>query len=344
MSRKSNENQKSIEESARAIFEKAEAREKAGRDAFEANWQASLELMLLVMDRHLVERPGQMLPMQIKGEEEWVFYQNVLVKLDLPPETCAVFITPSAFKDIPVPEDAQIPNIGTPAWERNAYSIIVSGWKDHTVVMQVSLPGLELVGIDVFEDGSHLADYRYNTIEECLEELTKVTWIYFNPGTPWTEEQITRYTENWFSKTLEIELEDVKVHDEYSYVHHPELLDLTPIEAVLKVIEMIIPKDYDNLENAIKMANDLTRDFELGAPMITREGILKGNEPECMALLGRIAVEMDQHLDTLEDLEEITFSRLNLKNRHYRQVFDETAKKVYEVIAGRACPESISTT
>ena len=344
MSKKSNENQKSIEESARAIFEKAEAREKAGRDAFEADWQASLELMLLVMDRHLVESPGRMLPMQIKGEEEWGFYQNVLAKLDLPPDTCAVFITPSAFKDMPVPEDAQIPNIGTSAWERNAYSIIVSGWKDHTVVMQVSLPGLELVGTDVFEDGSHLADYRYNTIEECLEELTKVTWIYFNPGAPWTEEQITRYTENWFSKALEIELEEVKVHDEYSYVHHPELLGLTPTESVFKVIEMIIPKDYDNLENAIEITNDLNRDFELGDPMITREGILKGNEPECRALLGRIAVEIDQHVDTLEDLEGTTFSRVLHNKEHYRQVFDETAKKVYEVIAGRACPESISTT
>jgi len=189
-----------------------------------------------------------------------------------------------------------------------------------------------------------LADYRYDTIEECLEELTKVTWIYFNPGAPWTEEQITRYTESWFSKTLEIELEDAKVHDEYSYIHHPELLGLTPTEAVMKVIEMIIPKDYDNLENAIEIANDLNREFELGESIVTREGILKGNEPECRALLGRIAVEIDQHLDALEDLEEITFSRLNLKNKHYRQVFDETAKKVYEVIVGRVCPESISTT
>ena len=344
MSTNNNENQKSIEESARAIFEMAEAREKAGRDAFEANWQASLELMLLVMDRHLVEQPGRMLPMQIKGEAEWGFYQNVQAKLDLPPGTCAVFITPSGFKDIPVPEDAQIPNIGTPAWERNAYSIIVSGWKNHTVVMQVSLPGLELVGIDVFEDGSHLADYRYNTIGECLEELTKVTWIYFNPGAPWTEEQITRYTENWFSKTLEIEPEDAKVHDEYSYIHHPELLGLTPTESVFKVIEMIIPKDYDNLENAIEIANDLNRDFELGESIVTREGILKGNEPECRALLRRIAVEMDQHMDTLEDLEGTTFSRINLNKDHYRQVFDETAKRVYVAITGRACPESISTT
>ena len=112
----------------------------------------------------------------------------------------------------------------------------------------------------------------------------------------------------------------------------------------MKVIEMIIPKDYDNLENAIEIANDLNRDFELGEPIVTREGILKGNEPECRALLGRIAVEMDQHLDALEELEGITFSRINYNNEHYRQVFDETAKKVYEAITGRACPESISIT
>ena len=46
MRRKSHENQKSIEESVNAIFEMAAAREKAGSNAFEANWQASLELML----------------------------------------------------------------------------------------------------------------------------------------------------------------------------------------------------------------------------------------------------------------------------------------------------------
>jgi len=50
---------------------------------------------------------------------------------------------------------------------------------------------------------------------------------------------------------------------------------------------------------------------------------------------------MDQHLDTLEDIEEVPFFRLSHNNEHYRQVFDETAKKVYEAITGRACPESI---
>ena len=60
---------KSIEKSAKAIFEKAETREKAGRNSFEAGWQAALETMLLLMEKHLLKHPGQLLPMQISNKD-----------------------------------------------------------------------------------------------------------------------------------------------------------------------------------------------------------------------------------------------------------------------------------
>jgi hypothetical protein len=41
---------KSIQKSAEAIFKKAEDRQKAGGDYFETGWQATLELMLLMME------------------------------------------------------------------------------------------------------------------------------------------------------------------------------------------------------------------------------------------------------------------------------------------------------
>ena len=109
---KNNRGQQSIEKSAKAIFEKAETREKAGRNSFEAGWQAALETMLLLMEKHLFENPGQLLPMQISGQEEWEFYFDVQEKLDLPPETCAVLITPTAFKDTPLPEPTGSEMIG----------------------------------------------------------------------------------------------------------------------------------------------------------------------------------------------------------------------------------------
>jgi hypothetical protein len=86
-----------------AIFKKAENREKAGGDHFEAGWQATLELMLLMMEQQVLENPGRLLPMQTSGDDEWDFYLDVKEKLDLPPDTGAVLITPSVFKEMKIP-------------------------------------------------------------------------------------------------------------------------------------------------------------------------------------------------------------------------------------------------
>ncbi|MEJ2137056.1 MAG: hypothetical protein P8X86_17655 [Desulfofustis sp.] len=94
---------KSIHKKAEAIVKKAEDREKAGGNHFETGWQATLELMLLMMEQQLTENPGQLLPMQTSGNDVWDFYLDVLEKLDLPPDTGAVLITPSAFKEMKVP-------------------------------------------------------------------------------------------------------------------------------------------------------------------------------------------------------------------------------------------------
>ena len=66
-SREKKKRTKSIQESVEEIFEKAEAREKAGQDPFYAHWQASLEIVLLACEESL--RPGQLLPMRNRRGE-----------------------------------------------------------------------------------------------------------------------------------------------------------------------------------------------------------------------------------------------------------------------------------
>jgi len=332
-------NLKSIEQSAKKIFDKAEVREKAGRDPFEAGWQATLEAMLLVVEKHTIERPGQLLAMQIESQEEWEFYLDIKEKLDLPPETCAVLMTPSAFKNIPVIEDAEIQYFGPKAWERNAYSLIISDLEDHQKIMHASLPGIEHAGIEVFDDGSHLADYAYSTMEECIDELTKIVWMFFSPEGKWTDELIIRYTENWFAKSLEIDLQNTEIHEEFSYLHHPELLNLTPFEAVFRATGEIIPKGIENIQELVDITNDLNRDFELDKPVITKEGILQDKKSECLILLERIHVEIDISLEGLEDIEGVKFPLRNRTSVEYQKLFDETSLKVYEAVTGRPHPK-----
>jgi hypothetical protein len=290
-----------VAEGVQKIYARAEASKESGRDPFLADWQAVLEIMLFMIQEPLLQSPGQLLPMQISGQEEWEFYVDVRGKLDLPPETCAVLMTPSAFRDMPVPKIPESERTWLTPWERNTYGIIVSNLHDREVVMHVSLPGIESVGIDVYEDGKHLADYTYNTTEECLDDLAKVVWIYFNPKGDWTKEQIIRYTENWYAKSINFyDIDSIKVHAEHTYVHHPELIGLSSLEAVFKVVVATIPKEYDSLDKAIEIANDVNQDMDLGYDVITREGIVHDDKAECQALLTRLVVEIDQHLDKLK--------------------------------------------
>ena len=327
----------SIAEEIKKIDARAEARIKSGCDPLIVEWQSMLEVFLYMMQDPFAENPGQLLAMQIEDQEEWECYQDIQECIDLPPETCAVLMTPSAFRDMPIPKIPELDGIDTIPWERDAYSIIISNLHTRDVVMHISLPGIKSVGMDVYEEGNHLADYSYNTIKECLEELTKTIWIYFNPKGDWTEEQIIRYTENWYAKSIDIDLEDTVIHEDHSYVHHPELLNLTPLESVFKVIAATIPKAYDSLDKAIEIANDINQGMDLGYAVITKEGILKDNKAECQALLNQLILEIDQHIDTLQYLEVVEVSLRTIKDLEYNRAFDDTAKEVYQTITGRPC-------
>jgi hypothetical protein len=333
---------KSIHKKAKAIFKKAEDRENAGGDHFETGWQATLELMLLMMEQQILENPGQMLPMQTSGDDEWDFYLDVMEKLDLPPDTSAVLITPSAFKEMKIPGFPDFEDSELAPWNRNAYSVIISNVSDHRVILQASLPGIEFAGIDIFEDGKHFADYMYNTVEECLDELSGVTWTYFRLKGDWGEQQIIQYTENWYGKSVYgVEGPDVKFHTEYSYVHHSELIGLTPLDAVFMLVQATVPKEYETLDRAIEITNDLSRDMDLGEPVVTKTGIMGDDKAQCQALLNRITVEIDMTLDMLSYQKGVKLSGRNIENPDYNRVFDETARRIYEAVTGRGYPESV---
>ena len=339
---KTRKSKESIQKSMQQIIARAESRKQAGRDEFHADWQASLELLLLMVEDHLLDNPGQLEPMQISGREEWGFYVDVLEKLDLPPDTCALFITPSAFKDMPLPTPPEWEDAGFMAWQRDSCSLLVSHCHVRTVIMQVSLPGLESVGVDVFDDGAHIADYSYDSIDECLEDLSKVVWVYFKPEENWTDEKIIRYTENWFAKSMyTFGMEDVPIHSEYSYLHNPELIDLSPMESVFKVLKATIPRKHDSLDEFIEFANDLNRDWDLGNPKVTKEGILAQNEAQCQSLLDLVTLEIDQSLDILDSLEGVDLAFRRADNPAYDSAFDQAARAIYERITSRPCPESV---
>jgi len=75
-----------------------------------------------MMEEQLLENPAQLLPMQISEDDEWYFYLDVMEKLDLPPDSGAVLITPSTFKEMKLSEFSEFEDSEMAPWKRNAYS------------------------------------------------------------------------------------------------------------------------------------------------------------------------------------------------------------------------------
>jgi len=96
----SKERKKAIDEGIGNIFNKTDSRVESGCDPFEADFQATLEIYIFMMQKHLFDSPGQLLPTQIDGQDEWDFYLDILEKIDFPPETCALLMAPSALKNL----------------------------------------------------------------------------------------------------------------------------------------------------------------------------------------------------------------------------------------------------
>jgi hypothetical protein len=332
----SNSEREAFAKKAREIVNRAEARKQKKSDDFGIDWQACLELLLLMMEKPFADNPGQLLPMQIDGDQEWDFYAETEIKLDLPPDACAVLITPSAFKQLPVPFAKEVKT-----HELKVYSVLITERDNHGKVVQVSLPGINSVGIDVFEEGNHTFDYTYKTVKECLNDLNRITWMFFIPKDQWTEEQVIRCTENWYAKSLHtFAIENAPIHTEYSYLHHPELIGLSPLDAIFKLLAATIPKEYGTLKEAIDLANGLNE--EVGLPVITVEGILNDDKTQAQALLSRIVVEIDMNLDVLDFVDGIAFHDRSTASSAYNRAFDDAARKIYQRIVGRPCPEGLS--
>jgi len=332
-------------ERVQKVFEKAEERKRSGRAPLAADWQAVLEVLLASTHDHLCQNPGRLVPLQVNNQDEWELYLDLLQNIDLPPDTHAVLSTPSFVRT--VMESAPIEFTGMEQTRGDAsteqpYLLVISDCHEHRLIIQVSLRNATgRPGMDVYEDGNHLADYTYATEEECVRDLAKVPWLYLAPKGTWTKEQVVRYTENWFLRSLDRwTLEGLSVHPERSYAHHPELLDLTPLASVCKLLERAIPAALESLEAAIETTNELNEDMDPAEPTVTREGILRDDPGQCTAFAGRIAMEMDQHLDQLERLGGIAFP--DRRSEEYVRALDRTTRSIYRTVAGRSCPSFVS--
>lgn len=324
------------------ILNRLKNRKKQGADESEADWQASLELMIALFSEKLKEYSGRIFPLALEEDKEWEFYIDLITKIDLPPDTYALLSTPSfikIFSGETIYTNLQIINLLS---VNSSFNLIISHYSNPDKIIQVALPGLNSICIDVYENGNHFINYSYKTTDECLIDLSKIIWSFFKPKGKWSQDAIIAYTENWFAKSIHyFGLKDIPIHSEYSYVHNPELIGLLDWDAVFKVVEKTIPKNYSTLEEAINEANELNQENADYQP-ITLNGIKSKRFPDVQQLFSKIIVSIDMNIDLVDEINSIRFKSPWDKYPKYKELFEKTARNIYKEITGNICPENVT--
>ena len=143
-----------------------------------------LQRFLTTLEPYLKE--GYLVTFRHLKEQEKVVFENLHQNITVPNSTAAIYMPPSVrhqmMYDRPKGEAQPIPE-HSPDHPPDK-GIVLAGCKgDFGVIVNALLAKPPFTpAIDVYENGQLLAGYTYDTIEECIGELSKVLRIHLQTG------------------------------------------------------------------------------------------------------------------------------------------------------------------
>jgi hypothetical protein len=163
-----------------------EHRSPAGRNDFVQGWHNLLKKILSQMAPYL--REGHLITFRRINDQEAVFFEQLRRKLSVPPSVTSIYLPPSVrhqmLYDRPAGEPQPIPE-HSPDNPPDDGIVLASRRADFNVVINALMAKPPFTpAIDVYDNGQLLAGYVYNTIDECVDNLTRVLQIHLQPPEP----------------------------------------------------------------------------------------------------------------------------------------------------------------
>jgi hypothetical protein len=170
-----------------SIAEIIESRSPAGRQDSVQGWQNLLRKLLSQMTPYLKE--GHLVTFRTLNDREREIFEELHGKVTVPPAVSAIYMPPSVrFQMLYHRPDGEPRAVPDHSPENPPDEGIVLGCRrsDLNVVVNALLAKPPFTpAIDVYDNGQLLAGYVYNTIDECIVDLTKVLQIHLKPGADW---------------------------------------------------------------------------------------------------------------------------------------------------------------
>ena len=166
------------------IVDVIQNRSPAGRNDSVQGWHNLLKKILSQMAPYL--REGHLITFRRITDHEAVFFEQLRRKLAVPPSVTSIYLPPSVRYQMlynrPAGEPQPIPE-HSPDNPPDDGIVLACRSADFNVVINALMAKPPFTpAIDVYDDGQLLAGYVYNTIDECLDNLTRVLQIHLQSG------------------------------------------------------------------------------------------------------------------------------------------------------------------
>ena len=161
-----------------------EGRSPAGRNDSVQGWHNLLKRMLRQMTPYL--RESHLVTFRRIEEQEREFFEKLSQSISVPNAVGAIYMPPSVrFQMLyrrPGDEPQPIPEHSPDNPPDNGI-VLACRKADFNVIVNALLAKPPYTpAIDVYDDGQLLAGYVYNTIDECIDDLTKVLQVHLHSG------------------------------------------------------------------------------------------------------------------------------------------------------------------
>ena len=166
------------------IAEVIENRSPAGRNDSVQGWHNLLKRILSQMAPYL--REGHLITFRRIIDQEGAFFEQLRQKLTVPPSVTSIYLPPSVRYQMlynrPAGEPQPIPE-HSPDNPPDDGIVLACRRADFNVVINALMAKPPFTpAIDVYDNGQLLAGYVYNTIDECVDNLTRVLQIHLQSG------------------------------------------------------------------------------------------------------------------------------------------------------------------
>ena len=171
--------------SARAAYI-IESRSPAGKNESVQGWHNLLKKILHQMTPYL--RESHLVTFRSLTDRETAFFEKLVKQISVPPSVAAIYLPPSVryqmLYDRPAGEPRPIPE-HSPDNPPDEGIVLACQKADLNVVINALMAKPPFTpAIDVYDNGQLLAGYIFNSIDECIGDLTRVLQIHLQsePG------------------------------------------------------------------------------------------------------------------------------------------------------------------